>query len=81
MSFVRFTVRPTRLYIADRRVHHFWVGLLIALSDYRDWRVWVPDLLRTDKANDFPFKRADGKVNHGTGGAYALADEFQETEQ
>lgn len=26
-----------------RRVHHVWWGLLYALTDIRDWRVWVSD--------------------------------------
>jgi hypothetical protein len=39
-------LRPARLHIGGRRVHHFWLGFAIVLSDLGDWRVWVSDLRR-----------------------------------
>ena len=35
-----------RLYIGGHRVHHGLVGLVLCLSDIRDARRWVSDLLR-----------------------------------
>jgi hypothetical protein len=39
---------PPKLYVLYRgkyhRVHHFWIGLVYAVSDLHDWRVWISDL-------------------------------------
>ncbi len=46
MLRVVVTLRPARVTVAGHRIHHFWVGLAIVISDLRDWRVWISDLWR-----------------------------------
>lgn len=46
MPLIVVTLRPARVYVAGRRIHHFWAGLLLILSDIRDWRVWWKDFWR-----------------------------------
>jgi hypothetical protein len=48
MSAVRITLWPPRTYIFNRRIHHVWPGVLLILSDLKDWRVWLRDLLFRD---------------------------------
>ena len=46
MSIISIHLRPARVHIAGRRIHHAWLGLAIIASDLRDWRYWIRDLRR-----------------------------------
>ena len=48
MAVVRVSVRPPRLWVLGRRVHHGALGVLIALHDVRDIRRWASDLWRPE---------------------------------
>ncbi len=46
MSLIVITFRPPRVTVAGHRIHHAWLGVVIVLSDLKDYRVWLSDLWR-----------------------------------
>lgn len=46
---IRVDLRTRRVWIFNRRIHHFWLGVILIASDWRDWRVWVADLWKGDR--------------------------------
>lgn len=43
---IQVTLKPARVYVRGHRIHHFWLGVILIASDWRDWRVWITDLLK-----------------------------------
>lgn len=40
---IRVTLKPAQVFVGKHRIHHGFIGILLMLHDFRDWRVWIRD--------------------------------------